>query len=709
MLSDALKNSIQASYRRFLADHEMTPRYGQKMMIAHIARTLGGIEVDSKGERVNQNHLCVIEAGTGTGKTMAYLLSAIPIAKSQSKSLVISTATVALQEQLLNKDLPEVARLLGESVNYVLAKGRGRYFCISQAEKLLDSQHQTGQIALYEDEIEHNLDPSLLSFYQDLLSKFAAGEWDGDRDSLAEEIEATSWAPLTSDHTRCTNRRCSNFSVCPFYKSRDSMDKADIVVANHDLVLADLSLGGGAILPEPANTVYIFDEAHHLSSKATGHFAYSMRVKGTQRWLKSSVKQLDAMLDECDNNAVLAQYVERMTPARQDIDIALDQLHGNLRLMLMEGVQRPASDRFRFPKGVLPEAMMHSAKEIAAAAERWMLKAEQIVDVLKEALDGGVPEINREVAERWYPRMGLLWMRAQSLYWLNKSYAIADPEGVAPTARWINLVDASDGVDFECRSSPVSAAETLQEHLWTSCFGAVLTSATMTALGHFNRLIHELGLPQDVLCERLPSPFNYSEAAVLSVPSMESDPSKPEDHTQEVISILNKGLISATATLVLFSSWRQMFTVLEKLDSAIRSRVLAQGDLTKNEIIRQHKKTVDAESPSIIFGLASFAEGVDLPGKYLTEVIITKLPFGVPDDPVDATMAEWIEQRGGNAFMEWTVPEASMRLTQATGRLLRTEQDTGRVILLDRRVVTRRYGRQLLDALPPFRREISQK
>lgn len=707
MLSDALKNSIQASYRRFLADHEMTPRYGQKMMIAHIARTLGAIETNEKGERVNENHLCVIEAGTGTGKTMAYLLSAIPIAQSQSKSLVISTATVALQEQLLNKDLPEVARLLGESVNYVLAKGRGRYFCISQAEKLLDSQHQTGQIALYEDEIAQNLDPSLLVFYQELLGKFAAGEWDGDRDSLAQEIEAVNWAPLTSDHTRCTNRRCSNFSVCPFYKSRDSMDKADIVVANHDLVLADLSLGGGAILPEPANTVYIFDEAHHLSSKATGHFAYTMRVKGTQRWLKSSVKQLDAMLDECDNNAVLAQYVERMTPARQDIDTALDQLHSDLRIMLMDGVQRPSSERFRFPKGVLPESMMRSAKDIAAAAERWMLKAEQIVDVLKEALDGGVPEINRDVAERWYPRMGLLWMRAQSLYWLNRSYAVADPEGVAPTARWINLVDASDGVDFECRSSPVSAAETLQEHLWSSCFGAVLTSATMTALGHFNRVIHELGLPPDVLCERLPSPFNYPQAAVLSVPRMESDPGKPEEHTQEVISILNKGLASATATLVLFSSWRQMFTVLEKLESTIRSKVLAQGDLTKNEIIRKHKEIIDADNPSIIFGLASFAEGVDLPGKYLTEVIITKLPFGVPDDPVDATMAEWIEQRGGNAFMEWTVPEASMRLTQATGRLLRTEQDTGRVILLDRRVVTRRYGRQLLDALPPFRREIS--
>ena len=136
----------------------------------------------------------------------------------------------------------------------------------------------------------------------------------------------------------------------------------------------------------------------------------------------------------------------------------------------------------------------------------------------------------------------------------------------------------------------------------------------------------------------------------------------------------------------------------------MREKVLAQGDFSKNEILKRHKERIDAGDGSIIFGLASFTEGVDLPGDYLTEVIITKIPFSVPDDPVDATMSEWIEQRGGNPFMEWAVPMASVRLTQAAGRLLRTEQDRGRIVLLDRRVVTRRYGRQLLDSLPPFRR-----
>ena len=349
---------------------------------------------------------------------------------------------------------------------------------------------------------------------------------------------------------------------------------------------------------------------------------------------------------------------------------------------------------------------MMQAATVAAAAEKWAMKAEQIVDVLKEALDGSVAELDRDIAERWYPLMGMLWSRGQAMYWLSKSYSTLDDPSCTPTARWVNAIDSLDGSDFECRSCPVSAAQTLKEHLWDNCFGAVLTSATMTALGRFDRTIVDLGLPADVLCAQLPSPFDYANAASLLVPLMTTDPSRPEEHSLEVASYLNQQLLASESSLVLFSSWRQMEIVSGALDKALRDIILTQGDLSKNEIIKRHKKTIDDQHRSVIFGLASFSEGVDLPGKYLTQVIITKLPFGVPDDPVDATMSEWIENAGGNAFMQCTIPAASMKLTQAAGRLLRSETDTGQVILLDRRVVTKRYGRQLLDALPPFRRQI---
>ncbi|MFT5708660.1 MAG: ATP-dependent DNA helicase DinG [Oceanospirillaceae bacterium] len=704
MLSNSLKKIIQTSYRQFLEQRDLKPRSGQKQMIAHVARVLGSIDSEQGEEKKNSQHVCVIEAGTGTGKTMAYLLSAIPIAKAKGCKLVLSTATVALQEQLINKDLPELNKITNWKSNYVLAKGRGRYFCILQAEKFLGSQDDMGQMALYEDEQAFKLDENTVAYYRSIMSSYTSGEWDGDRDSLKTEISEDVWRPLTSDHTRCTNRHCDHFNACPFYKARDALDKADVIVANHDLVLADLSLGGGAILPDPAYTIYVFDEAHHLGQKTTGHFAYNLRLKASIKWLKNSVRQLDQLIDETNQHPSIVQYVERMEFPRRDLEQALEVWLQLVRTLFT--TQQPDRDRMRFPNGLIPESIMVQAAIVACAAEKWAMKAEQIVDVLKEALDGSVAELDRDLAERWYPLIGMLWSRGQAMYWLGKSYASLDDPKATPTARWVNALDTLEGTDFECRSCPVSAADTLKEHLWDNCFGAVLTSATMTALGRFERVMNDLGLPKDTLCAQLPSPFDYANSASLVVPSMEVDPSKPADHTIEVASYLNKHLLNDSASLVLFSSWKQMGTVLELLDKEVRKHVMAQGDLSKNEILRQHREKIDNQETSIIFGLASFSEGVDLPGKYLTLVVITKLPFGVPDDPVDATMSEWIENAGGNAFMQWTVPATSMRLTQAVGRLLRSESDTGKVVLLDRRVVTRRYGRQLLDALPPFHRQI---
>ncbi|MBY4676935.1 ATP-dependent DNA helicase DinG [Marinobacterium arenosum] len=702
MLSNELKKTIQTAYSTFLENRELKPRGGQKQMIAVVANTLASAG-RQQGEGEN---LCLVEAGTGTGKTIAYLLAAVPIAQKQGKKVVVSTATVALQEQLVSKDLPQLIASAGINTRYMLAKGRGRYFCVSKAESHLEEQGQLGQMALYEDELARRIDDETVLWYKDLLTRFASGKWDGDRDSLPEAVDEESWQPLTSDHLQCTNRRCSNFSICPFFKARQQLDQVDLVVANHDLVLADLSLGGGAILPEPAETIYIFDEGHHLSNKTTGHFAYSLRVKGAQRWLTSSRKKLHQLVQDCAHQLVLADYAEKLMQPFQDMEQQLEQW-----LLFMEQLfqDRPAHGeaRMRFAKGQLPDELVLVAKGFAVAGEKAVLKFEQIVDLLKEAMDGELADIPRDVAERWFPQIGVLWARMQGMYWLAKAYGTPDPEGGSPTARWISRLESGDGLDYECRSSPVSAAETLAEHLWQHCHGAVVTSATLTALGRFDRALADLGLPPQTSCRQLASPFDHHNAAELHIPAMNADPGDPDAHTEAVADYLLQTLPQNRATLVLFSSWRQMLTVLERMPESINNNVLAQGQLGKQEILSRHREKIDEGKSSIIFGLASFAEGVDLPGDYLTEVIITKLPFSVPDDPVDATMAEWIEARGGNAFAEWAVPMASMRLTQATGRLLRTEQDRGRIVLLDRRLISRRYGRQLLDALPPYRRNFA--
>ena len=700
MLDKALKSQIQQAYSTFLDKRGLKPRFGQKMMIAEVAKLLGGIEQDAEGKRKSDNHVCVTEAGTGTGKTLAYLLVSVPVAKAQKKKVVVATATVALQEQLIMKDLPQLVTDAGISLTYSLAKGRGRYFCIQHAEKLLEQQEELGQVALYEDELSQKLQPEERSQIQALMDEFASGRWDGDRDALTNTVSDVLWRSLTSDHLQCSNRRCPHFSSCPFFKARQELDKCDLIVANHDLVLADLSLGGGVILPDPSDTIFIFDEGHHLGTKTTGHFSYSLRLRSGIRWMTKSTRSLNKLLNDASEHIVLRNYIEKLSTPFADMEKALQDWELLIQQLLADKAGN--EDRYRFAQGKIPEQLQLIAHQFSTAGERVVLKFEQITDLLREAMDGELADLPRELGEKWYPQMGVLLSRMQGMYWLARSYAVNDDANGLPTARWIRRCDGADGIDLECCSSPVSAAETLHEHLWQHCYAAIITSATLTALGRFDRLYADLGIPSGSVCSVFSSPFNYAESGELIVPTMITDPGKPDAHNQEISEYLVELLPNERAALVLFSSWRQMRYVLERMPDTIN--VLVQGELAKHEIIRRHRERIDKSEASVIFGLASFSEGVDLPGDYLTHVVITKLPFGVPDDPVDATLSEWIESQGRNAFEEWVIPAASMRLTQATGRLLRTEQDQGKITLLDRRFITRRYGKQLLAALPPYKR-----
>ena len=276
---------------------------------------------------------------------------------------------------------------------------------------------------------------------------------------------------------------------------------------------------------------------------------------------------------------------------------------------------------------------------------------------------------------------------------------------VPPKARWITLLNSNGQYGFELRCSPILAADILQEYLWSRAAGVIVTSATMTALNSFERFILHSGAPREANYKIVASPFNYGNA-VFSVPPMDCDPGDAQAHTQALVEQLPRLLDPAEGSLVLFSSRRQMLEVFQGVDPALRERILMQGDYSKQEILRRHRETIDAGSGSVIFGLASFAEGVDLPGDYCRHVVIAKIPFAVPDSPLEAALAEWVEAQGRNAFMEISVPDAALRLVQASGRLLRTERDEGRVTLMDRRILTRRYGRAILDSLPPFRREL---
>ncbi len=711
MLEQSHKQAIQKAYSAFLDSQSLKARKGQKQMIAEIARQLATIVTDNEGRRTSGPSITVIEAGTGTGKTVGYLIPSVVMAQAASKSLVISTATVTLQEQVISKDLPAIKKHTGLDFSFALAKGRGRYACISKLDRLLQEEKQTESLVdLFANEgfsIDH--DSRARALYQDMLEQFAASRWEGDRDSWPDALEDSQWRMITTDHAQCSGRRCGYFRQCPFFKARGDLEQVDIIVTNHDLVMADLVLGGGAILPTPKDCIYIFDEGHHLPDKAINHFACQSRLKGTASWLEKAGKYLRKVLAQNTFPGELGERMEQVQPAIEGLITALSHTRELLHSVAhfepkSQGESQVAV--YRFPNGVVPEAVVAQARLLLAGFNKATGLLEKITRVLNDAMNDDMPGIDRMRAEHLYPEVGAMVTRLQGQCHLWHSYTIIDKEGGPPHARWLKWSEGTFGEELEIFSSPTLSAETLHSSLWSQCYGAVVTSATLASLGNFNRYQMRSGVPSESRFVVVPSPFAHGSAAQLIVPAMAVDPRKQEEHTEALVACVPALISHSQGALMLFSSRRQMNDVYGRLPASVQEQILLQDDYSRQELLSRHRALIDADKPSTLFGLASLAEGIDLPGRYCEHVIIARIPFAVPDDPVEAALAEWLEAEGRNPFMEITVPDAAIRLVQACGRLLRKESDTGQITLLDRRVVTQRYGKMILNSLPPFARQI---
>ncbi|MEE4279764.1 MAG: ATP-dependent DNA helicase DinG [Halieaceae bacterium] len=699
------KDAIRDAYARIVEARGLAPRWGQRQMIAAVAQALARIGPPTGGDELDEDvgePIAAIEAGTGTGKTIAYVIPALVLARARGKRLVIATATVALQEQLLNKDLPDIRAASGLDFDYVLAKGRRRYLCLSQLDRVMARDGGKQTMGLYPDELEPALARDALESYGAMLDALGRGDWDGDRDSWPLPLDDADWLPITADQGQCTGRRCPNISNCSFYRARDGLQDADIIVTNHDLVLSDLGLGGGAILPAPEDCIYVFDEGHHLPDKALNHFASFCRLSSTLAWLEDSRKALAKAAPLLGAVQGLASIIEALPELIDDIAAALAQA-GELAADELARLE-PFEERFRFCGGVVPEALAAVATTLAGLFARLAGRLATLESGLDDAVGDDDHLDQRDELEAWQMAVGGMLVRAEGVMSLWSDFGADAAKEEPPRARWLKRRPDDDerAIDFHC--SHILAADLLREQLWSRASGAVLTSATMTALGSFDRLVARSGVPQSTLFKVVASPFDHSRA-VLHIPAMRSEAGQASEHTEELIDLLPRLLVEEEGSLVLFSSRRQMNDVCDGLPGSWRKRVLRQDEYSKQEILRQHRERLDGGEGSVIFGLASFAEGVDLPGPYCRHVVIAKLPFSVPDDPVDAALAEWLEAQGRNPFMEISVPDAALRLVQASGRLLRTEQDSGRITLLDRRILTRRYGRAILESLPPFSRQ----
>ncbi len=714
MLTDLEKNAIRDHYQNIGKNLPgFRPRASQREMIAAIANAFSRTLTREEGEEAPKREgesIAVIEGPTGVGKSLAYLLAGGIMAQTRGKRLIVSSATVALQEQLVDRDLPFLVEKSGLELTFALAKGRGRYLCPYKLYQLTQNNAQQNLLGFEVPEVlwDSKPKPEELNLLRDIADEFSARRFNGDRDAWPEKIDDAIWLKVTNDRHGCLKSACPNRPECPFYLARDVLETVDVVVANHDLLLADISMGGGVILPAPENSFYCIDEAHHLPKKALNRFAaeHSWNIAV---WTLEKLPQLTGKIAALTDKAELANLADEAATS------LLDSLHEwqfhlaeeqSLSLGPSENDRRKHNEpTWLWEDGKIPEGLETTVSNTAIAA-RSLLR--HIVG-LNDALSAARREKEQDGAllDRLTSEFGLFIARIEQISAVWDLLSTVPIEGEEPLAKWITR-RADDKNDYIFNASPISSASHLANSLWRRAAGAVLTSATLQSLGSFNLILRQTGLlwlPETTTLA-LESPFNFDTQGELYIPPVQASPKDPDAHTAAIVEWLPKLVspVEAIGTLVLFSSRKQMQDVALRLPDEYLPLLLVQGELPKAVLLQRHHQAIAEGKASIIFGLDSFAEGLDLPGTACVQVIIAKLPFAMPDNPIEKTQNRWIEQRGGNPFIEITVPEASIKLIQAVGRLIRTEQDYGRVTILDNRVKTQRYGQQLLACLPPFKR-----
>ena len=656
--------------------------------------------------RPTQQRMAVVEAPTGVGKTLAYLTGAIHAALTHKKMLVISTATVNLQQQLLQKDLPQFAQALEleKPLKFVQAKGRRRYLCPSKLINLVEGGEQQ-ELGI---DVDSQYQQAKLQLHgKSLLTEWKNKQWDGDRDSRSDSIPANLWQQISTDSEGCAGKSCSQYLQCPYYQVKREMATANVVVANHDLVLSDADLGGGLVLPNPEEVLFVFDEAHNIPQKALDHAAKALNFV-----------QLHQTTEIADN--VLKKIPKLLVHRQHDFGFMLKELRRDLPkvvtiLQQMETILQSDELALSVVKGEVSEPRIFWQSPLVQALlipcqgllqraniiyKHYAVFAKWIKDAIEEQ------QIPNKVAEAILPQVGTVQNIFGYVIDFMALFLDEDKPNRPPNVRWLSYERFAKQETLVINTGPMSAAYFLESTLWNRAYGVVMTSATLRGMGLFQRFRMDAGLYRFDASHFLAvkSPFDYANQATLHLPDMKALPN--DNFTlwqQEVTHQLNQLIDVDEATLVLFTAKQVMDNVYQQLPQKIRNKVLLQGDsLSPKNMVIEHKKRIQAGEGSVIFGMDRFAEGVDLPGELCSHVIITKLPFPVFTRPIEQAKQEWILKSGGQPFVSLSLPAVSVRLIQACGRLLRKETDSGRISILDRRLLTKGYGKQLLKYLPNY-------
>ena len=654
----------------------------------------------------NTGGIGLFEAGTGVGKSLGYLIPALRWAARNGERTVVSTNTINLQEQLVGKDLPSVAAAFDDQpVRFALLKGWRNYLCLQR----LDHAMSIGG-SLFEADVVDELHT---------IADWAKQTPNGSLSDLAVAPRDEVWDEVAAESDLCGRLQCPFFSRCFLFAARREAAQADVLVANHHLLLADLAVrrssqnwDDAAVLPPYARL--IVDEGHHLEDAAAAHLGDSITARGLQRvfsrlerrgkGLLPTLRQRLAGKQDILSAASLDHVEGRLDPALRAARIKADEVFSYLNALLLSGdvaMLRLTRDFDSHPVWELglDQALTDLSREIELLGEGLRL--------IRERMDAD--EDMRQSHAQLLGEMGGVARRLGSAR--DALEGTLRPSGSAPTAvRWIEARGKDRNIS--ATTVPLDLAPILRDDLFRRVDTAIVTSATLTADRRFAFLASRLGLTEsDVEPEVgiFPSPFRYYEQALLALPTDGPAPNvDPQGHFELVLRCTADVAAAADGGMfVLFTSKRDVrlaADALRSMGASVRWPLLVHGEDQRDTLLRRFR----GDGRAILLGTASFWEGVDVPGDALRALVLARLPFRVPTEPLVAAQAEAIEARGGDAFRDYMLPHAALRLKQGFGRLIRSHADRGVVVLCDPRAVSKAYGEQLLDALPPARRVIGR-
>ena len=598
-----------------------------------------------------KRHL-IVEAGTGTGKTLAYLVPAVAAALGGNGRVIVSTGTKNLQEQLMEKDIPFLQGVLPKRFAASYMKGRSNYVCLNRLGRA-----QSAPVLEGLDEVD----------YFEEVTHWSTETETGDRAELATLPESLSfWRHIDARSEACLGQKCPDFDPCYITRMRNRAQEADIVVVNHHLFFADLSLRNGnygSVLPD--YTAVILDEAHLIEDVASEYFG--SQVSNYQ--IDDLVRDLGMIpIDDVQLDQELTRSVARMARFADDFWM---------------GFRDGRGDEGRYPiiPGTFARRNVHGEFEATHLGELYSILENAIarVETTLETVQEKPPEIEALVRRLRQIRFDLEFIVTgpdkKFVYWLERR-----------------------GRGVFLRASPIDVAGLLQDKLFDEVPTVVLTSATLSSGGNFSFIRDRLGLDaaEDLIAE---STFDYQRQAILYLPPEMPDPRSREWQdaaVEEVIKILNA---TEGRAFVLSTSLAGMQSLFENVWSEIDYPCLVQGSVSKGQLLKRFRETPNA----VLFATSSFWQGVDVRGAQLSCVIIDKLPFAVPTDPLVAARQRYIEDNGGSSFYQYSVPQAIIALKQGLGRLIRSTTDRGVLAVLDPRLRTKGYGRTFLQSLPACR------